>query len=179
MCLRFIIGLIVIVIVIGSSAASAQETPPPGVTIHVVQRGETLFDIARAHGLTIQALADLNNIANPNSIFVGQRLLVPSGDLMIASPTAAVQTTPTPVFHIIRGGETLFQIAQRYGLTVSALASANGITDPSLIYSGQRLLIPSPEFAVVEPAGTPLPSPLTSFEIYPRRIQDGQSARFT
>lgn len=177
MRLRFFIGLIVMVI--GLSAASAQETPPPGVTIHVVQRGETLFDIARAHGLTIQALAELNNIANPNSIFVGQRLLVPSGDSVTAAPTAAVQLTPTPVFHVVRGGETLFRIAQRYGVTVNALASANGISDPSLIYSGQRLLIPSPQSAVVEPAGTPLPLPLNSIEIYPRRIQDGQSARFT
>jgi murein DD-endopeptidase MepM/ murein hydrolase activator NlpD len=177
MRIRFFIG--VIVLVIGLGAASAQETPPPGVTIHVVQRGETLFDIARSHGLTIQALADLNNIANPNSIFVGQRLLVPSGDLVAISPNAVLQPTPTPIFHIVRGGETLFRIAQRYGLTVNALASANNITDPSLIYSGQRLVIPSPEAAVVEPAGTPLPSPLNSIEIYPRRIQDGQSVRFT
>lgn len=164
---------------ISLGAAFAQETPSPGVTIHVVQRGETLFDIARAYGLTIQALADLNNIANPNSIFVGQRLLVPSGDPVGAAPPASVQPTPTPVFHIVRSGETLFLIARRYRLTVNALASANGITDPSLIYSGQRLLIPSSEAAAAEPSGAPLPSPLTAIEIYPRRIQDGQSARFT
>ncbi len=177
--MRFKFFISLIIIVIGLGAASAQETPLSGVTIHVVQRGETLFDIARAHGLTIQALADLNNIANPNSIFVGQRLLVPSRNVVIAAPTDAVQPMPTPVFHIVRSGETLFQIAQRYGLTVSALASANSISDPSLIYSGQRLLIPPRESAAVESAGAPLPSPLMSIEIYPRRIQDGQSARFT
>jgi murein DD-endopeptidase MepM/ murein hydrolase activator NlpD len=172
----FFIGLVIAAISLG--AAFAQETPPPAVTIHVVQRGETLFDIARAYGLTIQALADLNNIANPNSIFVGQRLLVPSGDPVSVAPPASIQPTPTPVFHIVRGGETLFLIARRYGLTVNALASANSITDPSLIYSGQRLLIPSSE-EEAEPANAPLPAPLTAIEIHPRRIQDGQSARFT
>ena len=44
--------------------------------------------------------------------------------------------------HIVQRGETLFSIAQRYGLTVDGIAHANGIPDPRQIYVGQRLLIP-------------------------------------
>jgi lipoprotein-anchoring transpeptidase ErfK/SrfK len=44
--------------------------------------------------------------------------------------------------HVVRRGENLFRIAQRYGTTVQAIASANGIRNPNLIYAGQRLRIP-------------------------------------
>jgi len=44
---------------------------------------------------------------------------------------------------VIRG-DTLFEIAQTYGVTVQAIQDANGIEDPDVITTGQRLVIPSP-----------------------------------
>lgn len=46
------------------------------------------------------------------------------------------------VVHVVRCGDTLYSIARAYGTTVSAIASANGIYNPNLIYVGQRLVIP-------------------------------------
>ena len=49
-----------------------------------------------------------------------------------------------PVRHVVRPGEYLAQIASRYGVTVSAIVSANNIRNPNFIYSGQVLWIPVP-----------------------------------
>ena len=58
---------------------SGGTTPPPGqcVKVHVVKRGEYLKSIAAKYGTTWQAIANLNNIQNPNLIYVGQRLKIP------------------------------------------------------------------------------------------------------
>jgi len=73
------------------------------------------------------------------------------------APATAVPTTPAPTTlpptavplstgqttHVVQRGENLFRIALRYGTTVQAIASANGIANPARIYVGQRLVIPS------------------------------------
>ncbi|HET7678366.1 MAG TPA: LysM domain-containing protein [Candidatus Limnocylindrales bacterium] len=75
----------------------------------------------------------------------------PSGP---ASPTPSA-TGPTPIpsqaVHIVARGENLTQIARRYGVTVEAIALANGIEDPNLIEPGQRLIIPPREGAAPSP----------------------------
>ncbi|MGI6206766.1 MAG: LysM peptidoglycan-binding domain-containing protein [Anaerolineae bacterium] len=72
------------------------------------------------------------------------------------TPTAA-QPSPTalPAEHVVQWGENLTVIARRYGVTVRALAEANGITNPSAIYVGQVLVIPTPAPATVTPTPTP------------------------
>ncbi|MBE9506987.1 MAG: LysM peptidoglycan-binding domain-containing protein [Chloroflexi bacterium] len=77
------------------------------------------------------------------------------------TPTTSAPTTPVPtqtplpptgqVTHVVQPGENLFRIAMRYNTTVNAIASANGIANPALIYVGQKLTIPS--------SGTQPPSP--------------------
>jgi murein DD-endopeptidase MepM/ murein hydrolase activator NlpD len=84
-------------------------------------------------------------------------LLVVTG--LQVSPLLAQEPTPTPetqatTIHVIQPGETLFAIAKRYGTTVEALVRANQIADPSLIFAGQRLVIPSGQ--------TPAPQPQTT-----------------
>jgi LysM repeat protein len=63
-----------------------------------------------------------------------------------AAATQAPTATPLPtgqVTHVVRRGENMFRIALRYGTTVQAIASANGIANPALIYVGQSLVIPT------------------------------------
>ena len=75
----------------------------------------------------MSALAAANGIRNPSLIYPGQVLRIPGGT---AERTYTVQP-----------GDTLWGIAERYGTTVSALAAANGIRNPDLIYPGQVLRI--------------------------------------
>lgn len=116
----------------GSSPPSVEpETPAP--VVHVVQRGETLQAIALRYGVTQGAIMSANELANPNRIYVGQQLTIPGG----AAPAESQPRT-----HVVQRGETLSQIARRYGVTLQAVQNANGITDPDTISVGQRLTIP-------------------------------------
>ncbi len=72
-----------------------------------------------------------------------------------ATPVATQQPAPTTGTgtHVVQAGENLFRIALRYGTSVEALAQANGITNPSLIYVGQQLKIPGTSEPSPSPGG--------------------------
>ncbi len=103
--------------------------------VHVVQRGETLSSIAARYGTTTQAIVQANGLANPNYIYVGQRLTIPSGGG--GGGGAAPGGTYT-----VRLGDNLSSIAARHGTTVNAIVQANNLRNPNYIYAGQRLVIP-------------------------------------
>lgn len=72
------------------ATAPAEPTPVPTDTIHVVQAGETLYRIATRYGTTVSALSALNHLANPNLIYVGQKLRVSGEPTAPPAPTAIV-----------------------------------------------------------------------------------------
>ena len=123
--------------------------------IYVVEAGDTLGQIAVNTNTTVAAIAQLNGIANPRTIFVGQRLRIPSaagtpvspaGDQQQATPTAYLTPTPlptsVPVTHIVQPGDTLYGIAARYGVSIVELAQLNGIANYDQLSIGQVLTIP-------------------------------------
>ena len=105
----------------------------------VVQPGDTLSQIALQFGVTVAQLQALNTIVDPNRIYPGQRLRLADEPVAPVTPIAA---PPTPVIHVVAAGEHLTGIAQRYGTTIGAIVSANGIANPSYLRVGQRLTIP-------------------------------------
>ena len=108
-------------------------TPSPLTeTIHVVQAGENLFRIGLQYGMSWTQVAEANGIVNPNQIYVGQELKIP-----VNTPGPAPEFT-----HVVQQGETLFMIAVRYGVPWTAVAEANNIQSPYVIYEGQALIIP-------------------------------------
>jgi len=112
---------------------AAPPLPPYGyLTYHVVRYGDNLTRIAARYGTTVWAIAQANGIWNPNHIYLGQVLLIPA-----YAPSPA----PWPNIYIVQPGDTLSAIAWRFGTTVWAIAQANGIWNPNLIYLGQTLYI--------------------------------------
>ena len=109
----------------------------------VVRPGDTLTSISKRHGVPIPRIVELNGLADPNRIYVGQRLRV-TGASSPSGPQPAAPAAPAARArsHTVRLGETLTHIAARYDVTVGAIASANGIANPSRIFAGQRLTIP-------------------------------------
>lgn len=165
------IGLWLLWLTMGISSAQETQTdelPPPGLTIHVVQRGENLFRIALQYNTTTQELAELNGILDVSNIQVGQRLLVP------ALPTAA----PLPQTHEVQPGETLFTIAQLYGVSVDALLAQNDIANANQIYPGQLLTIAAADEAApqatpaAESTASPVPEETAAPEILPTPAGD-------
>jgi LysM repeat protein len=97
---------------------------------HVVKPGETLTQIAQRYGIPVETIVEVNNLWNPNTIYPGQCILIP-------------QISANCEFsHTVKRGEYLKLIAARYGVSVAALVQANGLRNPNLIYTGQRLKIP-------------------------------------
>ena len=132
---------------------------------HTVAYGESLYAIALFYGVDMRDLAAANGIANPDIIRPGQRLIIPSGSGQAGSGNsgAAPSTGSSPqpanaVYHVVRYGDTLYGIALEYGVSADAIASANGLTNPSLIFAGQRLLI-SGSVQGGNPQPTPTPAP--------------------
>lgn len=106
--------------------------PPSSGQWYIVQPGDSLYSIALRFNTTVDAIVRANNILNPWYIWVGQRLFIPSG----------WPTPPPGRTYVVQPGDTLFSIALRYGTTVWAIALANNIPNPNLIYVGQVLRIP-------------------------------------
>ncbi len=120
--------------------------------VHVVSRGDTLYSLARRYGTTVSAIAQANGLRNSNWIYVGQRLTIPG-------KTTGSSSSSSSSVHVVQRGENLFRIALRYGTTVQALASANGLYNTSLIYTGQRLVIPGATSASSSPSPAPSSAP--------------------
>lgn len=116
---------------------------------HVVRAGETLNIIARQHGVSAAALARANGIRNPNLIRIGQRLVIPSGGTKPTTASAGGAANQGARAYVVRRGDTLNLIAQRFGVSATAIARANGIANPNRITVGSTLRIPAGGTAAV------------------------------
>lgn len=105
---------------------------------HVVRPGETLSQIAVRYGTTVDRLRRLNNLANVHHVWYGQRLRVNAG----ASGGNVAQGTSSPRYYTVRYGDSLTNLALRYGVSVAHLARMNNISPTRWLYRGQVLLLP-------------------------------------
>ena len=111
--------------------------PTPGTgeeTTYVVQKGDTLYSIARRYGTTVQAIAARNGIANPSLISVGQKLTIPASGS--SSPSAGEQT------YVVKRGDNLFRISLVNKTTIASMAATNGLSAPYTVHVGQVLCVP-------------------------------------
>ncbi len=133
------LSIVVILLLLLIQVAPVQAD---GIT-HVVQRGETLFRIGLRYGVSVAALRTANRISG-NMIYAGQILVIPTAN-NAAAPAADAVTQPAAApangVHIVQRGESLYLIGRKYGVSVSALQSANQLRGAT-IYPGQRLTIP-------------------------------------
>lgn len=100
----------------------------PATGTYTVQPGDTLSGIADKFETTYQNLAAINGIGDPNQIFPGQVLKV--------TGTASQEST-----YYVQAGDTLSSIATKFGTTVSNLVSINHISNPNVIYVGQKIYV--------------------------------------
>jgi LysM repeat protein len=115
-------------VAVGAATAVWIAGPAAQAATHEVRPGETLTGIAHRYGTTVEHLARVNHLSDPNLIVSGQRLRVP-GSARVTS------------VHVVRPGETLAGIAARYGTTVARLVRLNHVHDPNLILAGQHLKV--------------------------------------
>ncbi|HIT36929.1 MAG TPA: LysM peptidoglycan-binding domain-containing protein [Candidatus Onthousia faecipullorum] len=99
-------------------------------TVYTVVSGDTLSGIASRYGTTYQRLAEYNGISNPNLIYPGQQIRIPGSS-----------QSSNPIYYTVVTGDNLTKIANRYGTTVNRLVAWNNISNPNLIYPGQKLRV--------------------------------------
>jgi len=147
----------------GPTPVPPAPTPVPGDGFYyTVQWGDTLSAIAIRHGTTVSAIVAANGLANANYIRVGQVLWIPG--------QAAPPPGPGTCTHAVQAGENLYRIGLLYGVSVDALAVANGILNPNLIYVGQVLTIPG--------CGQPQPPTGTTYVVQAGDTVYGLALRF-
>lgn len=104
---------------------------------HIVQAGETLSGIAQQYQLSVDDLVRWNGLANPDLITAGQDIEL-SGHEAPAEPDGP----PPDQTYVVQAGDTVSQIAERFGKRWIDIAVANKLEDVNLIYAGQSLVIP-------------------------------------
>ena len=114
-----------------------EETEPELVESVTVAAGDSLSEIAKANGTTAEKLARINDICNVNSIYVGQVILLNDPEPEVE--TDAVEESLRTV--MVESGDSLSKIAKREGVTVDEIMSLNNISDPNLLFVGQKLTI--------------------------------------
>ncbi|WP_080484715.1 LysM peptidoglycan-binding domain-containing protein, partial [Oenococcus oeni] len=126
-----------------SSVSSSSSSTSSSSKSYTVASGDTLTSIAKAYGTTVSAIATANNISNPDYIYVGEVLTIGSSTSTSTSSTSSSSTSSSSKSYTVASGDTLTSIAKAYGTTVSAIATANNISNPDYIYVGEVLTIGS------------------------------------
>ncbi|MFP4476825.1 MAG: LysM peptidoglycan-binding domain-containing protein [Desulfatibacillaceae bacterium] len=114
----------------------------PAYVHHRIRRGETLSTIARRYGVSSVGIARANNISLRSIIVAGRTLKIPmrGGGTTYTASSTAVRTESTT--HRVRRGDSLWNLARRYGTTVAAIQRTNGLSG-SRLNVGQSLTIPA------------------------------------
>ncbi len=90
-------------------------------------------------GTTVREIAGLNNITNPNLIYVGEVLKIDTTHDISVITSDKYETNH--IVYTIQYGDTLSSIAQKYGVPIRSIIQLNHISNPNLIYAGERLRI--------------------------------------
>ena len=94
---------------------------------YTVRPGNTLYGIAQFFGSEVKAIAKANGLRPPYTVYPNQELVIPVGKL---NP---------PRYYVVRPGDTITSIADRYGLELEDLLNLNRLENPNIIYPGQIL----------------------------------------
>lgn len=125
---KILVSILIGVLVVLSTAGLAEAG-----TAYTVQAGDSLYLISSRFGTTVPNLKSANGLTS-NSIYVGQRLVIPGG-------TGASVSTGAGTRYVVQGGDNLYKISVKFGVTVASIKKANKLWK-DLLYPGQALTIP-------------------------------------
>jgi murein DD-endopeptidase MepM/ murein hydrolase activator NlpD len=128
--------------------------------VHIVKKGETLWSIAQEYNLSVDLILATNNIANSELISIGQEMKIPSHKNAVAETNIVNQVVidkknnninnnisqlenAESIVYTVKAGDNLWNIAQRYGVSVEVIIEVNNLRDKDLLSLGQKLEIPA------------------------------------
>jgi len=133
--------------------------PPPSTSqdylIHVVKKGETLWNIAQYYNLQIESIIMLNNLIDPDLISIGQKLKISPSPSFSSQPeqnkqkniledkTASQEEDVSPIIYVVQPGDSLWSISRKYGVSPNLIADINNLNNQNILNVGQKLEIPA------------------------------------
>jgi len=129
------------------AATTAIPAPPPLTstgTEHVIVKGDTFYDLAKKYNVTMQALKDANPTVNPAKLQLNQKIVIPAptAPATAVTPPVTTPTVPGETTYKVVSGDNLTKIGQKFGVSPSAIRSANNLTSDRIVV-GQTLKIPA------------------------------------
>lgn len=123
--------------------------------MYTIQAGDTLYSISQRYNVPVSLLMQVNNIANPYCLKIGQRICIPRIE------AAQNDNSCSGFFHTIAPDDTPYLLAKRYGVSLEAILEANPSMNPYNLMIGAQICIPGtrPESAPMTPS-PPTPSPV-------------------
>jgi murein DD-endopeptidase MepM/ murein hydrolase activator NlpD len=124
--------------------------------IHVLQKGETIYSVARSYGVSVSSVLNLNNLSenDARTVQAGRRLRIPE------SPAGSAQAGYGE--YRVSKGDTLYSIARRYGISLTELLDMNGFSPTYIIKEGERIRVPLSPSGIASggasPSGSGAPS---------------------
>jgi LysM repeat protein len=128
-----------------------------GAILHVVQAGQTAWDIAARYGVGLDELSALNHLEDGALLHAGKTIIIRLGEGQEPPPLPTL-----PAIHVVQEGETLWTVAALHGLTLNELLALNSLGDDAIVHPGDRLLLRSPDPTPTEtllPTETPTTTP--------------------
>jgi N-acetylmuramoyl-L-alanine amidase len=143
-----------------------EEPSPASGSVYTVKSGDTLGAIAARHGVKLSEVFGWNGLNMGSIVYPGQKIKIGAGTSAApapaapSAPAAPAPAAPSSGSYTIKSGDTLSGIAAKHGVKLSDILSANRLTMSSIIYPGNKLVIPG---AAIQPAGTVTPLVPSSF----------------
>ena len=163
----FLFGVAALAIVLSPADIYGQEK------VYTVQKGETLYSIARTLGVKADDLMKYNGITDPSRLLAGQRLKIPAVTNSGTAPTNSGTATGTGISGGAPGGftsyrvvwgDTFYSIARKFSVTEKAIREANGLKDNYMLREGDSLKIPGAAAGSTVSNAAPVKSPPESRE---------------
>ncbi len=104
--------------------------------IHIVKSGDTISSISKFYSINKDLIIKLNNLKDENYIFVGQNLIISDSTENLIKQSDLITN-----YHIVKTGENLTEISNKYNLKVIDLIEINNLNNPDSIKVGQKLII--------------------------------------
>ena len=106
-----------------------------------MRRGDTVAKIAARHGESVASILKANGLSSRSRIYPGQKLHVKKSADVASSGSSSRSNGASIMTYTVRGGDTLFKIAKRFGTSVGSIVSLNGLRNDSVIRPGDRIKI--------------------------------------
>jgi len=134
--------------------------PAVDYTMYIVKKGDTIWSVAQRYNLSVDLILVSNNIENPELISIGQEIKIPlrkntitetnivkqeviDKENSIINNNISYSENAEPIVYIVKAGDNLWNISQKYGFSVEVIIDVNNIRDKELLSLGQKLEIPA------------------------------------